>query len=147
MRKIAVIGIVMIAALFIPARAADQLFQPGSLIIPMDTTFQDSGMLASYGLVYELLRNGVEVDWTIEPGKAYGGVDFTASATDVRSSAIIAAHGYSGGPFVIDASHSAQALPIVGTWQNAHAQVKVHQSTVPFTAAVARLESPFSVPK
>lgn len=138
MRKFAAIAIVTIAALWVPARAADRLYQPGSLIIPMDTTYQDNGMLASYGLVYELLRNGVDVDWAIQTGKSYGGVDFTASATDVQSSASIVSYGYRGGPFVIDASRSAQALPVIQAWQAGHAQVKVHQATTPFTAAIAR---------
>ena len=135
MRKFAAIAIVTIAALCVPARAADRLYQPGSLIIPMDTTYQDNGMLASYGLVYELLRNGVDVDWAIQTGKSYGGVDFTASATDVQSSAAIVSHGYRGGPFVIDASRSAQALPVIQAWQAVRSQVKVHQATTPFTAS------------
>ena len=138
MRKLAATAIVMIAALYGPAQAADKLYQTGSLIIPMDTTYQDNGMLSAYGLVYELLRNGVDVDWAIQPGKAYGGVDFTASAIDVQSSAAIVAHGYFGGPFVVDASRSTQALPVVMAWQVAHSQVKVHQATAPFTAAVSR---------
>ena len=41
--------------------ALARTFEPGSLIIPMDTTYQDTGMLKAYGLVYELLRNGVPV--------------------------------------------------------------------------------------
>jgi hypothetical protein len=128
----------VIAALSAKAPAADQLYQPGSLIIPMDTTYQDNGMLSSYGLVYELLRHGVEVDWAIKPGKAYGGVDFTTSAKDLRSSATIAAYGYAGGPFVIDSSHRALALPVVQAWQGAHAQVAVHDATSSFTALIAR---------
>lgn len=138
MRKFAAIAIVTIAALYAPARAADQLYQPGSLIIPMDTTYQNNGMLAAYGLVYDLLRNGVEVDWAIAEGKAYGGVDFIASATDVQSSASIVSHSYRGGPFVIDASQYVQALPIVQAWQVSHGQVKAHVSTTSFTAAIAR---------
>src|SRR5437867_300100 len=74
-------------------------FGTGSLIIPMDTTYQDSGMLKAYGLVQRLLEANVPVSWVIEPTKAHGGVDFTASATDHQSGAAIAAHGYRGGPF------------------------------------------------
>ena len=36
----------------------------------MDTTHQDMGMLEAYGLVYELLRQGVPVRWVIKAGKA-----------------------------------------------------------------------------
>src|SRR5262249_31632328 len=83
--------------------AADD-FAAASLIIPMDTTYQDTGMLRAYGLIYELLRNGVPVRWVIKTGKTFQGVDFTASATDHQTNAAIVAHGYRGGPFVIDAA-------------------------------------------
>ena len=46
-----------------PAAADD--FEAGSYIIPMDLDYQDEGMLRAYGLVYELLRNGVPVRWVI----------------------------------------------------------------------------------
>ncbi len=53
------------------ARAADRTFQPGSLIIPMDLSYQDTGMFQAYGLLYALLRNGIHVHWVIDPGKTY----------------------------------------------------------------------------
>jgi len=46
-------------------------FEAGSLIIPMDLAYQDHGMFQAYGLVFQLLRQGVEVDWVIEPTKAW----------------------------------------------------------------------------
>ena len=42
-----------------PAPAAAESFTASSLIIPMDTTYQDSGMFEAYGLVYDLVANGV----------------------------------------------------------------------------------------
>lgn len=36
-------------------------FPSGSLVIPMSTTHQDTGTLRAFGLVYQLLRNGVTV--------------------------------------------------------------------------------------
>jgi len=51
-----------------PTHAAS--LQPGSLIIPMDLTYQDHGMLQAYGLVYQLLRHGIPVNWAIHWYKA-----------------------------------------------------------------------------
>jgi hypothetical protein len=48
---------------------ANHTFATGSLIIPMDIDFQDNGMFLAYGLVYQLLLNGVPVSWVIKPGK------------------------------------------------------------------------------
>lgn len=118
------------------ASAAD--FAAGSLVIPMDTDYQDFGMLRAYGLVYELLRQGVPVHWAIKVGKGYAEVDFTASATDVASGAAIDAHGYRGGPWVIDAADAADALPIVEAWQQDNPAVAVHEATGAFTTDVAQ---------
>ncbi|HTJ42965.1 MAG TPA: hypothetical protein VL463_12765, partial [Kofleriaceae bacterium] len=46
-------------------------FATGSLIIPMDLSYQDSGMFQAYGLIYQLLAHGVKVYWMIEPSKTY----------------------------------------------------------------------------
>lgn len=48
---------------------ANYTFPAGSLIIPTDTTYQDTGIFLAYGLVYQLLRNNVHVSWVIKPGK------------------------------------------------------------------------------
>ncbi|HET7504257.1 MAG TPA: hypothetical protein VFK02_24720 [Kofleriaceae bacterium] len=53
------------------AAAADKTFPAGSLIIPMDLSYQDTGMFQAYGLVYQLLRQGVHVSWVIDPNKTY----------------------------------------------------------------------------
>lgn len=61
------------SALLVPtqARAADRTFPAGSLIIPMDLSYQSTGMFQSYGLVYQLLRQGVHVHWVIDPNKTW----------------------------------------------------------------------------
>jgi len=43
----------------------------GSLIIPMDLSYQSTGMFQAYGLIYQLLRQGVHVYWIIEPNKTW----------------------------------------------------------------------------
>ena len=89
------IGMAIVLALAVlPAAAESKVYPTDSLIIPMDTTYQDHGMLEAYGLVYDLLLSGVPVDWTIEPGKQYGGVDFVASGEDVATEEPVIAHGY-----------------------------------------------------
>ena len=88
-------------------------YATNSLIIPMDTSYQDAGMFKAYGLVYKLLASGVPVDWAIKPGKAYQQADFTNSFRNIQTSAT-GTHNYAGGPFLIDAANRAAALPTIG---------------------------------
>lgn len=127
-----------VALVSFASSALADTFAPGSLIIPMDTTYQDAGMLKAYGLVYKLLAGGVPVRWVILQGKTFGQADFTATAKDHKTNAAIASHGYRGGPFVIDAADAAAAIPIVNAWQAANANVAVHEATTSFTSDVAR---------
>ena len=53
------------------AHAEDRNFAAGSLIIPMDLSYQSEGLYQAYGLVYELLRQGVPVAWVIDPEKTW----------------------------------------------------------------------------
>lgn len=53
------------------AWAEERNFEPGSLIIPMDLTYQDHGMLQAYGLLFSLLQHGIEVQWAINPDKSW----------------------------------------------------------------------------
>ena len=118
-------------------------FTSGALIIPVDTTSQDAGALRAYGLVYQLLRSGVPVQWAILAGKAVGGSDVTIAApATVRSletaTAIAVPISYRGGPFIIDAADRAAALPIVNAWLASDAVTVVHDVTGTFTADIAR---------
>jgi MYXO-CTERM domain-containing protein len=51
--------------------ATPQTFPAGSLIIPMDLAYQDKGMFQAYGLLFQLLRQGVPVAWVIDPDKQW----------------------------------------------------------------------------
>ncbi len=53
------------------AAAADRTFEAGSLIIPMDLSYQSRGIFQAYGLIYQLLRQGVHVHWVIDPNKTW----------------------------------------------------------------------------
>lgn len=112
-------------------------FQLNTLIIPMDVAFQNNGMFRAYGLVYNLLSNGIPVKWAIKPGKSFDGIDFTASAIDLQSGTPVVNHNYSGGPFIIDSAFYTQALPFITAWQTTNPNVKVHRATAPFQADIA----------
>ena len=79
----------LVTALLAPRLASADEFEVGSFIIPMDTDYQDEGMLRAYGLVYALLSNDVPVRWVIASDKVQDGADFSAAATDV----LVAAKG------------------------------------------------------
>jgi len=49
--------------------AAD--LRAGALIIPMDLSYQATGAFQAYGLLYQLLRQGVRVHWMIDPAKTW----------------------------------------------------------------------------
>jgi hypothetical protein len=122
----------------LPAHADN--FATGAYIIPMDTAYQDSGMLKAFGLVYNLLSHGVEVRWSILPGKSSQGTDFTASGHDLKTGAAVPSHGYRGGSFVIDVADTSAALPLIQAWWTAHPTplVTVHVAGSDFTAPVSR---------
>ena len=113
-------------------------FEAGALIIPMDTDYQDMGMLRAYGLVHALLREGIVVRWAIRPGKGAGEADFDATATDVASGEDIGSHGYRGGPWVITAADAPGALAVVTDWQSTYPETAVHEATEAFTAPIGR---------
>ncbi|MFC2171106.1 hypothetical protein ACFLU6_00570 [Acidobacteriota bacterium] len=121
----------------LPLQADD--FGVDTMIIPMDTDYQDRGIFVAYGLVYDLLVEGVPVYWTIAPGKQYGDTDFTATVESVRTLTGPFSHNYRGGPFVIDSADYAQALPMVQAWQSQHLTLSVHRAAEGFSAPVARV--------
>jgi len=53
------------------AGATPRTFASGSLIIPMDLAYQDRGMFQAYGLLFQLLQQGVPVAWVIDPDKTW----------------------------------------------------------------------------
>ena len=63
--------VIFFLALNAPALAEQRTFVAGSLIVPMDLAYQDRGHLQAYGLVYQLLSQGVKVHWAIDPDKTY----------------------------------------------------------------------------
>jgi MYXO-CTERM domain-containing protein len=71
-RLLAVVLAGLLASASPSARAGyEKTFLEGSLIIPMDLAYQDHGLLQAYGLVFQLLRQGVRVYWVIDPDKTW----------------------------------------------------------------------------
>lgn len=114
-------------------------FATGTLIVPMDTTYQNNGMLKAYGLVYALLKAGVPVRWAVKSAKTAQGVDFSATGRDIVSMAVITNHMYRGGPFVIDSADAAAARPIINAWQITNPTVRVHEATTGFSADITEV--------
>jgi hypothetical protein len=63
-----------------------QTLGAGSLIIPMDLSYQATGMFQAYGLIYQLLRQNVDVLWMIEPSKTWHAAACRASHTAINPS-------------------------------------------------------------
>ena len=140
---------ILLATVSRPALATATNFASGSYIIPMDTTYQNSGMWKAYGLLYRLLSNGIPVSWgikappTVDLGfpspSSTADTDFTVpSGVDLRTAAAVPAnYAYKGGPFIIDSASVAAALPIINAWWAANVNLPVvHKATASFTANV-----------
>jgi len=69
--RVLAVAVALVASGTRVSQAADRAFQPGTLIIPMDLTYQSTGVFQAYGLIYQLLRQGVHVHWVIDPNKTY----------------------------------------------------------------------------
>ena len=133
--------VVFLQFLFMPCiKAGTVTFSSGSYIIPMDTTYQNDGMWPAFGLIYNLLQNGIPVNWgIIQPKTSYSEVDFNVpSGIDLRTSAAIPPnYGYTGGPYIIDSAHATAANALITAWWAGHSnQPTVHQATSNFTAEV-----------
>jgi uncharacterized repeat protein (TIGR01451 family) len=115
-----------------------ETFSKGSLIIPMDTTYQDQGMFKAFGLLYQLLKADIPVHWVIKSPKALGDADLTTSSTDFSSSASVPSHGYRGGPFVVSSELATAASPVIMAWQASNTTT-VHIAEQDFSGRTGRL--------
>src|SRR4051812_32124460 len=92
---VAALPLAALATILAPSTASAATptnFAAGSLIVPMDTTYQDSGMFKAFGLVDKLLRAGIPVSWAVkqpkvvlDQAKGTYEADFTASSVDIQS--------------------------------------------------------------
>lgn len=137
---LAVSALLMLQVFLLPTTvvyADDNTYASGTLIIPMDTTYQNLGMWRAYGLVYNLLSNGVPVSWAIKNPKSFNETDFTAATRDLRTNAVIGSYAYAGGPFLVSAEDAARAIPIIQAWWGRYSNLPVvHEATASFVANV-----------
>jgi hypothetical protein len=139
------LGWVLVASIMLglvarTTEARNLTFETGSLIIPMDTTYQPLGLFKAFGLIDKLLLANVPVHWAIKPGKMVGNpgdADFAASVVDVQTGEVIASYGYRGGPFIVEAANATVAGAIVAEWQKGNVTV-VHRATATFDAPIGR---------
>lgn len=157
------------------ALAASRTFPAGSYIIPLepcwqpnndprvspvpagcDTDRNDQGIFQAYGMVHDLLSNGVPTYWIISHDKTdRDGIDFSLvksgphSAVRILHSKTLTSSGgsgqvdYRGGPFVIDVNDltpeiRATAENIIN---NMYASAKVHVAGYDFSAPVDKVLS------
>ncbi len=114
-------------------------FATGSLIIPMDTTSQNSGTLRAFGLVDRLLRINVPVHRVALAGKAVGATDFSATVNQRETGLPLGVVAYRAGPFVIAAADvTPAASAVVTAYLAADLVTNVHVATSPFSADVQR---------
>jgi MYXO-CTERM domain-containing protein len=183
----ALIAVAMALPLLAPScsdfQPGQKLFAKGSLIIPMDVCYQyqtdgvrptytpsascpgavteNGDVIKAYGLVYQLIRNGVAVYWIIDPAKTSLTApdltlqfnpgfpvlkyDWTGAAPSVAPNTSVS-HSvtYLGGPFIVDGSDAAKATQIFQKYKStfrptATTGVNVHVSNIAFTASVAKM--------
>ena len=114
-----------------------EVIPAGSLVIPMDNTYQ--AVVApfnkrAYGLVNNLLQNKIPVKWAIRAGKAKDEIDFSATASRIAPSAQAAAlRDFKAGPFIVHKAFAALALARITAFGN---NVAVYQLTQDVTVDV-----------
>lgn len=128
--------------------AEPRTFSTGSLIIPMDSINQDTnndGIFRGYGLVYQLLVQGITVYSIIDPDKSSNN-DPDLTVSDVTITAVNGAlyvpvtpfpKTYAGGPFMIEAADASAVLNIIASFAPEYDTVVIHRFGGPVTAEVA----------
>ncbi len=64
-------GACSVAGTCVPVGTAPPDLRAGSLIIPMDLSYQTIGVFQAYGLIHQLLLHDIRVHWMIEPSKTW----------------------------------------------------------------------------
>ncbi|MEZ4930702.1 MAG: hypothetical protein R2788_01050 [Saprospiraceae bacterium] len=111
-----------------PPPPANESFSIGTLIIPMDNTYQNAGAafnLKAYGLVVRLLHAEIPVKWAIKSGKSKDGIDFTVSAKKVApASSGTANRSFLAGPFIVHPGFESQALSVINSFNSSLLAIK-----------------------
>jgi hypothetical protein len=103
-----------------------QTLPSGSYVIAMDNSLQVNSSgdfnLKTYGLIVYLLNNNVKVKWSIKAGKPKDGVDFTATAEQLKPSLIAGgvSRNFKAGPFVIFAADTNGVASLIDAFYSAN---------------------------
>ncbi len=76
------IGAALLVHLASSAGAQNRNFDAGSLIVPTDGAYQSEGIYQSYGLLYQLLKQDVDVYWVIDSNKDWHHADCDAAGDE-----------------------------------------------------------------
>eukprot|EP00163_Fabomonas_tropica_P001126 TRINITY_DN10858_c0_g1_i1.p1 TRINITY_DN10858_c0_g1~~TRINITY_DN10858_c0_g1_i1.p1 ORF type:complete len:783 (-),score=82.84 TRINITY_DN10858_c0_g1_i1:736-3084(-) len=105
-----------------------QTFQAGSYVIAMDNTWQSFDSPATvftekaYGLLYELLKEKIPLEWAIKSGKSKDDIDFTAGCDRKYpvASTLASNCSFKAGPFLIHLRHTERADAVINSWNTLH---------------------------
>ena len=110
-------------------------FAAGAAVIDMGIVPQTvNNGLKPYGLVYELVKNGIVVQWIINPNKSYidatnkvDQIDLSVSGKTTRTGSILTGiKNLKAGSFLIEAEYIAVAGPIIEAWVTANRGLTVY---------------------
>jgi hypothetical protein len=96
-----------------------QTLPSGSYVIAMDNTLQVNSSgdfnLKAYGLVIYLLNNNIHVKWSIKAGKAKDGIDFAATAEQIKPTFVPGgvSRNFKAGPFVVFAPDTSGVASLI----------------------------------
>lgn len=113
-----------------------QTLPAGSYVIAMDNNLQVNSAgdfnLKAYGLVVYLLNNNVRVKWSIKAGKIKDGVDFTATAEQLKPTLVSGgvSRNFKAGPFVIFAADTAGVASLIDAFYSANSLTGLNRPQV-----------------
>ena len=97
-------------------------FPQGSIVVAMDNNNQAIGgpfNLKAYGLLNLLLQHEIKLNWIINSGKAWDGIDFSATAIrETPTPYPNTFYEFRGGPFIIDSLFADTARSIINMYGN-----------------------------
>jgi gliding motility-associated-like protein/uncharacterized repeat protein (TIGR01451 family) len=135
MFKSVLITCIIISSLLVPFLVHSQInnYNPaaniqtlplGSLVIGMDNSTQVYGSdfnLKAYGLVNQLLKNGVPVKWIINSNKSHlsdTDLNITVQREFPNLQSGTSSYNFKTGPFAIDSSHASSARTLIASYGN-----------------------------
>jgi len=124
-----------------------QTLPSGSYVIAMDNSLQINSSgdfnLKAYGLIVYLLNNNVHIKWSIKAGKAKDGIDFTATAEQLKPTLVSGgvSRNFKAGPFVIFASDTSGVASLIDAFYTTNSLTGANRPQVyRLTASAANVD-------